>query len=131
MNIYRLERGFGIRGAPLCAVLLLGQKSLPVLMMMRRQLAADKERRAQEIVLGRCRMEVIKGKVGVTHIGNDRILCNTPNSVFRVLFDESTESGVVELGGSSIRICRTVFPKLNDFVTEEKAKRCGGRGMED
>lgn len=64
------------------------------------------------------------------HVVHDGILGNTPHGVFDVLFDKSTESGITELGRSSIGIPSTVFPKLNDFVTDDKAKKFAGQGME-
>lgn len=67
-------------------------------------------------------MIAIKGKGG-THVVNDGIFRNAPYGVLDVLFDESTESGVIELGRPSIRIRRTVFPKLDNFIAEDKVNR--------
>jgi hypothetical protein len=50
-------------------------------------------------------------------VGHDSATCDTGDSTLDVLLDESTESGVLELGRIGIRISRTVFPKLNDFIT--------------
>lgn len=39
-----------------------------------------------------------------------------------ILLDESTESSVVKAGSTGIGISRTVFTKLDDFVTEDKTR---------
>ena len=74
-------------------------------------------------------MEVIKGRD--THVGNDRLLSNMGHRVFDVLFDKSTVSGVIKCGGSSARIRRAGFPKLDDFITEDKTKPQGIRASEN
>ena len=74
-------------------------------------------------------MEVNEGKGRTTHVFDDGILRNTPHRVLDVLFDEGTESGVIEFGGLSVRIRRTVFPKLNYFITEDKINRQGIRRL--
>ena len=74
---------------------------------------------------------MIKGEWRATHVSHDGILGNTPHGVFYVLFDQSTESGFIELGGSSAEIRRTVFPELNDFITNDKADHQEMRGSEN
>lgn len=59
-------------------------------------------------------------KVSATHVGHNRIVCNTIHGVLDILLDESTESGVLEVGSLGTEISRTVFPKLDDFITEDK-----------
>lgn len=62
-------------------------------------------------------------KACTTHVGHDRVTGNTGDGVLGVLLDESTVSGVIERGSTGIRISRTVFPKLDDFITEDKDNR--------
>lgn len=45
------------------------------------------------------------------------------HSVLDIFLDESTESRVFELWRIGTRISRTVFSKLHNFITEDKANR--------
>jgi hypothetical protein len=63
-----------------------------------------------------------------THVGHNRSLGDMRHGVLDILFDESTESGVLELGRVGIRVSCTVVPKFDDFVTEYKANRQEMRG---
>jgi len=62
-------------------------------------------------------------RVCVTHISHDGTTSNTRDSILDILLDESMESRVFELGRIGIGIGRTVFPKLDNFITEDKADR--------
>jgi hypothetical protein len=46
-----------------------------------------------------------------------------------VLLDESAVSRVGEQGSTGSGISRTVFTKLDDFITEDKAKRQEADGI--
>ena len=62
-------------------------------------------------------------KAWATHVGHNTIIGNTRHGVLDVLLNESTESGVLELGRLGIGVSRTIFSKLDDFVTEDKTNR--------
>ena len=68
-------------------------------------------------------------KGSATHVGHNSIVCDTIHGFLNILLDESTESGVVEPGSLGIRISRTVFPKLDDFITEDKTNCQDIRGL--
>ena len=63
-----------------------------------------------------------------THVGHDGSLGDMSHGVLDVLFDKSTEPGVLKLGCFGIRVGCTVLPKLDDLLTEDKTNRQGIRG---
>ena len=64
------------------------------------------------------------GRKGWTaHVGHDSSLSNMCHGVLDIFFDESAEPGVIELGRVRTRVSRTVFPKLDNFITGDEANR--------
>jgi len=58
-----------------------------------------------------------------THVGHDISLGDTGHRVLDIFFDESAEPNVLKCGGRGVGVGRTVFPKFDDLVTEDKANR--------
>ena len=124
MNVDRLERIARLGSALLSTVLLFRQERLPVLIMKRTSAGGivDQEEGPRKL------LDAVRMKVWTTHVGHNTIIGNTRHGVLDILLNESTESGVLKLGDLGTRISRTVFPKLDDFVTEDKTNRqdmCG------
>jgi len=129
MDVDRLERIVGLGSPLLSTVLLFRQERLPVLIMKRTSAGGivDQEEGPRNL------LDTVRMKAWTTHVGHNAVIGNTRHGVLDVLLDESTESGVLKLGSLGTRISRTVFPKLDDFITEDKrpiAKTCAGYRME-
>jgi len=58
-----------------------------------------------------------------THVSHNRVSCNIRHGILNVLFDESTEPRVLELGTFGIRVGLAVLSERDDLRTKDKTNR--------